>query len=55
MTLKLFSYGMIGAFVASLGMTIWGSVGVLAGCNCPQIPPFQDRLRAVLCVCAPPA
>ncbi len=30
-TMKAFSYGMIGAFVAGLGLTLWGSVGVLAG------------------------
>ncbi|GJD89174.1 hypothetical protein BHAOGJBA_2700 [Methylobacterium hispanicum] len=29
--MKAFSYGMIGAFVAGLGLTLWGSAGVLAG------------------------
>jgi hypothetical protein len=29
--LKLFSYGMAGAFVAGLGLTIWSSAGLLAG------------------------
>lgn len=29
--MRLFSYGMIGAFVAGLGLTIWGSASLLAG------------------------
>jgi sulfite exporter TauE/SafE len=29
--MKAFSYAMIGAFVAGLGLTFWGSAGVLAG------------------------
>ena len=30
-TMKLFSYGMISAFVAGLGLTLWGAADVFAG------------------------
>ena len=29
--MKLFSYAMIGAFVVGLGLTRWGSAGILTG------------------------
>lgn len=31
MTLKLFSYGMIGAFVCGLALTTWSAAGLLIG------------------------
>ncbi len=30
-TVKLFSYGMIGAFVVGLGLVLWNSADLLAG------------------------
>ncbi len=31
MALKLFSYGMIGAFLGGLALTVWSSAGLLVG------------------------